>query len=61
MVEAKSTIKNPEVGRHQATLYADAIEREQGLRPITFIQMVLEPLYYMMITHLVKFLVLYSR
>lgn len=36
LVEAKSTIKNPEVGRHQATLYADAIEREQGLRPITF-------------------------
>ncbi|MBW0762232.1 DEAD/DEAH box helicase family protein [Mammaliicoccus lentus] len=36
LVEAKSTIKNPESGRHQAKLYADAIEREQGLRPVIF-------------------------
>lgn len=36
LVEAKRTIISPESGRHQAKLYADAIERKQGLRPIIF-------------------------
>lgn len=36
LVEAKRTIISPESGRHKAKLYADAIERKQGLRPIIF-------------------------
>ena len=36
MVEAKRTTKEPETGRHQATLYANAIAQEQGLRPVIF-------------------------
>lgn len=36
LVEAKRTTKDPETGRHQATLYANAIAQEQGLRPVIF-------------------------
>ncbi|TBW68579.1 DEAD/DEAH box helicase family protein, partial [Staphylococcus epidermidis] len=36
LVEAKRFIKRPETGKHQAKIYADAIEREQGLRPVIF-------------------------
>ncbi|BAQ09542.1 type I site-specific deoxyribonuclease [Bacillus sp. OxB-1] len=36
LVEAKRTAKDPKEGRQQAKLYADCIEREQGLRPIIF-------------------------
>ncbi len=36
VVEAKRTSKDPEVGRHQAELYADALEREYGVRPVIY-------------------------
>lgn len=36
VVEAKRTSKEPEVGKHQARYYADAIEREYGRRPMIF-------------------------
>ncbi|MCS6596042.1 DEAD/DEAH box helicase family protein [Bacillus cereus] len=36
LVEAKRTSKNPKEGRQQSKLYADCIEKEQGLRPIIF-------------------------
>ncbi len=34
VIEAKRTSKDPEVGRHQAELYADALEAEYGGRPV---------------------------
>ena len=37
VIEAKRTAVDPEMGRHQAKLYADAIAKEQnGVRPIIF-------------------------
>lgn len=36
VVEAKRTSKDPEEGRHQATLYADALEKEYGVRPVIY-------------------------
>jgi hypothetical protein len=34
--EAKKTTVDPEVGRHQAKLYADGLEKMCGHRPVTF-------------------------
>lgn len=36
VIEAKRTSKDPEVGRHQAELYADALEFEYGVRPVIY-------------------------
>jgi type I restriction enzyme R subunit len=36
LIEAKRTSKNPEVGRHQAYLYANCLEKKHGQRPIIF-------------------------
>lgn len=36
VVEAKSTLKDAEVGRQQAKLYADALQAEHGQRPLIF-------------------------
>jgi type I restriction enzyme R subunit len=36
VVEAKKTIKSPEIGKHQAKLYADGLERKYGQRPAIF-------------------------
>lgn len=36
LVEAKRTSKDAEVGKHQATLYADCLEQMHGQRPIIF-------------------------
>lgn len=36
VIEAKRTSKDPEVGRHQAELYADALEKEYGVRPVIY-------------------------
>ncbi|MFR9752275.1 DEAD/DEAH box helicase family protein [Nocardia sp. 004] len=36
LVEAKPTTKSPDAGLHQASLYADALEREHGQRPVIF-------------------------
>ncbi len=36
VVEAKRTSKDPETGRHQAELYADALEKEYGVRPVIY-------------------------
>lgn len=37
VIEAKRTSKDPNVGRKQATLYADALERKFGRRPMMFL------------------------
>ncbi|MBE6916087.1 MAG: DUF4145 domain-containing protein [Ruminococcaceae bacterium] len=37
VVEAKKTCKEPEVGRQQAKLYADLIEKQHGRRPVVFL------------------------
>ena len=37
VVEAKKTCKDAAVGRNQAKLYADLIEKKQGFRPIVFL------------------------
>lgn len=37
VVEAKRTCKGVEVGRKQAALYADGLEREYGRRPVVFL------------------------
>ena len=37
MVEAKRTSKEPSVGRQQAKLYADLLERQYGRRPVVFL------------------------
>lgn len=36
VVEAKRTTRSPHEGEHQATLYADCLERETGRRPVIF-------------------------
>lgn len=36
VVEAKRTSKNPNVGKQQAKLYADALEKQYGVRPMMF-------------------------
>lgn len=36
VVEAKRTTKSPEVGRKQAILYADCLEKKYGVRPIIY-------------------------
>lgn len=36
VVEAKRTSRSPEVGRHQAELYADCLEKEYGIRPVIY-------------------------
>ncbi|WP_198419515.1 DEAD/DEAH box helicase family protein [Geomonas oryzae] len=36
VVEAKKTAKDPNIGRKQAQLYADGLEKEYGQRPIIF-------------------------
>jgi type I restriction enzyme R subunit len=36
VVEAKRTSASPQVGQHQAQLYADCLEREFGRRPVIF-------------------------
>lgn len=36
LVEAKRTTKSPEVGKQQAKLYADCLERQFGRRPVMF-------------------------
>lgn len=36
IVEAKRTTKSPEVGRQQAILYADCLERQYGVRPVIY-------------------------
>lgn len=36
VVEAKRTSKEPGVGKQQATLYADAMERQYGRRPVIY-------------------------
>ena len=36
MVEAKRTSKDPNIGRKQAVLYADCLERKFGRRPMMF-------------------------
>ncbi|WP_018417118.1 DEAD/DEAH box helicase family protein [Teredinibacter turnerae] len=37
VVEAKRTRENPEIGRKQAVLYADALEKEHDQRPVIFL------------------------
>ena len=37
LIEAKRTCEDPSKGKQQAKLYADAIERQQGRRPIIFL------------------------
>lgn len=34
VIEAKRTSKDPVVGKHQAELYADCLERKHGVRPV---------------------------
>lgn len=36
VVEAKRTSKSPEIGKHQATLYADCLEKRYGVRPVIY-------------------------
>ncbi|WP_373495500.1 DEAD/DEAH box helicase family protein [Aquiflexum sp.] len=36
IIEAKKTIKSPEIGKHQAKLYADGLEQLYGQRPVIF-------------------------
>jgi type I restriction enzyme R subunit len=36
VVEAKRTKKDPRVGRNQAKLYADCLEKDHGVRPVIF-------------------------
>lgn len=36
VVEAKRTSKNPKIGRHQAELYADCLEKQYGVRPVVY-------------------------
>ena len=36
VVEAKRTSKSPEVGKHQAELYADCLENQYGIRPVIY-------------------------
>lgn len=36
VIEAKRTSKDPVVGKHQAELYADCLERKHGMRPVVY-------------------------
>lgn len=36
VIEAKRTSKDPVVGKHQAELYADCLERKHGVRPVIY-------------------------
>ncbi|APJ04945.1 DEAD/DEAH box helicase family protein [Silvanigrella aquatica] len=36
VVEAKRTKKDPQIGKEQAKLYADCLEKEHGVRPVIF-------------------------
>src|SRR3546814_19715114 len=36
VVEAKRSMKDPDVGQQQARLYADCLEAEKGQRPLIF-------------------------
>lgn len=36
LIEAKKTSKGEQVGKHQATLYADSLETKYGIRPIIY-------------------------
>ena len=36
VVEAKRTSKDPIIGKHQAELYADCLERQYGIRPVIY-------------------------
>lgn len=36
VIEAKRTTVDPHAGKHQASLYADALERQYGLRPVIY-------------------------
>lgn len=36
LIEAKRTSKDAQVGKHQATLYADSLEKKYGVRPIIY-------------------------
>ena len=36
VVEAKNTSKDPIIGKHQAELYADCLERQYGIRPVIY-------------------------
>lgn len=36
VIEAKRTSKDPAVGKHQAELYADCLERKHGVRPVVY-------------------------
>ncbi len=36
LIEAKKTSKGAQVGKHQATLYADSLEAKYGIRPIIY-------------------------
>jgi type I restriction enzyme R subunit len=36
LIEAKRTSKDPKIGKRQAKLYADCLEKEHGVRPIIF-------------------------
>ena len=43
VIEAKRTSKSPLVGKHQAELYADCLEKRYGTRPVIYTPMVLRP------------------
>lgn len=36
VIEAKNTSKDPIIGKHQAELYADCLERQYGIRPVIY-------------------------
>ena len=36
VVEAKRTMKDPSIGKHQAELYADCLEAQYGVRPVIY-------------------------
>ena len=36
VIEAKNTSKDPIIGKHQAELYADCLERQYGVRPVIY-------------------------
>lgn len=36
VIEAKNTGKDPIIGKHQAELYADCLERQYGIRPVIY-------------------------
>lgn len=36
VIEAKRSMVDPRAGKHQATLYADALQRQYGLRPVIY-------------------------